>query len=358
MTIELHQLFQKAVDLKASDLLLTVNSPPTFRIHSELRLMKNEPLIAEDLNKALRTVMSPDEICEFEENGEVDICIEAGGRRFRGNIYKQRNNPAVAFRLIPAIIPNLEELGLPLVLGQMTLMPRGLILITGPTGSGKSTTLAALVSHINSQRRCHVITIEDPIEFVFTNEKSIIDQREIGRDTRNFETALRHALRETPDVLMIGEMRDIETIAAALTAAETGHLVMATLHTSTATQSIDRIIDVFPPHQQYQIRLQLSFSLLAIFSQKLMPTADGTGLVLASEYLRNIQAIANNIREGKTQLLYGILETSSRYAMQTMDNSIKHLFEKGVITKKEAIRNMEHPKLLENINMDAPRNLR
>jgi twitching motility protein PilT len=293
--------------------------------------------------------MTDAEIAEFERNGEVDMAANIEGRRFRGNVYRQRDALAAAFRLVPLNIPSISELGLPHVLTELSLASQGFILVTGPTGSGKSTTLAAMIGHINDNRRSHIITIEDPIEFVFKNRRSIVDQREVGRDTPSFASALRHSLRETPDVIMIGEMRDQDTIAAALTAAETGHLVMATLHTGSTIQAIDRIIDVFPPHQQGQIRLQLSFTLLAVLSQKLIPEKNSITQVLATELLRNTPAISNVIREGKTQMLAGILETQARMGMHTMDSSVLDLYRSGSITREEAQRRLEHPKALDQL---------
>jgi twitching motility protein PilT len=340
-------LFEAAVAQNASDLLLTANTPPVLRLHGELRFLEVPPLDPDAVRKMAYAVMSDAEIATFERDGEVDMAANVGGRRFRGNIYRQRDALAAAFRLVPMSIPGIQALGLPAALEELALVPQGFVLITGPTGSGKSTTLAAMIEHINHQRRAHVITIEDPIEFVFTSKKSIIDQREVGRDTGTFASALRHALRETPDVIMVGEMRDTETIAAALTAAETGHLVLATLHTGSTVQSIDRMIDVFPPHQQGQVRLQLSFTLLAVLTQKLIPKADGTGLALGTELLRNNPAIANLIREGKSQMLAGIIETQARLGMHTMDSSMIDLYRRGLITREDAARRMEHPQALE-----------
>jgi twitching motility protein PilT len=343
------ELFETAVRFRASDVLLTANTPPTLRVSGELRFLDLPPVDETALRKMVYAVMTDTEIAEFEKHGEVDMAANSAGRRFRGNVYRQRDSLAAAFRLVPGQIPEITELGLPTPLEELSLVPHGFILVTGPTGSGKSTTLAAMIGHINSHRRAHIITIEDPIEFVFKNRKSIIDQREVGRDTRSFAVALRHALRETPDVIMIGEMRDQETIAAALTAAETGHLVMATLHTGSTVQSIDRVIDVFPPHQQGQIRLQLSFTLLAVLSQKLVPTKDGTDLALATELLRNTPAISNLVREGKTQMLAGILETQARMGMHTMDSSILDLYRSGQISREVAARRLEHPQALDKL---------
>jgi twitching motility protein PilT len=342
-------LFEKAVEVGASDLLLTARTPPTLRVSGELRFIKMEPLDDDEVRKIVYAVMTDAEIATFERDGEVDMAANISGRRFRGNIYRQRDALSAAFRLVPLEIPAIHDLGLPRVLEELALLPQGFILVTGPTGCGKSTTLAALVEHINCNRRVHIITVEDPIEFVFKNKMSIVDQREVGRDTPSFASALRHSLRETPDVIMIGEMRDQETIAAALTAAETGHLVMATLHTGSTVQSIDRIIDVFPPHQQGQIRLQLSFTLLAVVSQKLIPDKSGEGLALATELLRNSPAISNLIREGKTQMLAGILETQARLGMHTMDSSLLDLYRAGRISREEAARRLEHPQALENL---------
>jgi twitching motility protein PilT len=340
-------LFEAAVAENASDLLLTANTPPVLRLNGELRFLERPPLDAETVRKMAYAVMTDAEIAAFERDGEVDMAANAANRRFRGNIYRQRDALAAAFRLVPMTIPEIQKLGLPAALEELSLVPQGFLLITGPTGSGKSTTLASIIEHINRHRRAHVITIEDPIEFVFNSKKSVIDQREVGRDTGSFASALRHALRETPDVIMVGEMRDTETIAAALTAAETGHLVLATLHTGSTVQSIDRIIDVFPPHQQGQVRLQLSFTLLAVLTQKLVPMADGTGLALGTELLRNNPAIANMIREGKTQMLAGVLETQARLGMHTMDSSMIDLYRRGLITREDAARRMEHPQALD-----------
>ncbi|HOX05550.1 MAG TPA: type IV pilus twitching motility protein PilT [Planctomycetota bacterium] len=340
-------LFEAAVAASASDLLLTANTPPVLRLHGELRFLEAPPLDPDAVRKMAYAVMTDAEIATFERDGEVDMAANVAGRRFRGNIYRQRDALAAAFRLVPTSIPEIQALGLPAALEELALVPQGFLLITGPTGSGKSTTMASIIEHLNRRRRAHVITIEDPIEFVFTSKKSIVDQREVGRDTQSFASALRHALRETPDVIMVGEMRDTETISAALTAAETGHLVLATLHTGSTVQSIDRIVDVFPPHQQGQIRLQLSFTLLAVLAQKLVPRADGTGLALATELLRNNSAIANLIREGKTQMLAGVLETQGRMGMHTMDSSMTDLYRRGLITREDAIRRMEHPQALD-----------
>ncbi len=349
MAYTIVDLFEKAVELKASDLLLTAKTPPTLRVSGELRFVKMAPLEEDEVRKMVYAVMTDSEIAAFERDGEVDMAANISGRRFRGNVYRQRDALSAAFRLVPLDVPGIAELGLPSALAELALLPQGFILVTGPTGCGKSTTLAALVEHVNRNLRAHIITVEDPIEFVFKNRKSIVDQREVGRDTNSFSSALRHSLRETPDVIMIGEMRDQETIAAALTAAETGHLVMATLHTGSTVQSIDRIIDVFPPHQQGQIRLQLSFTLLAVISQKLIPGGNGDGLVLATELLRNSPAISNLIREGKTQMLAGILETQARLGMHTMDSSLLDLYRAGRISREEAARRLEHPQALEKM---------
>jgi twitching motility protein PilT len=343
------QLFEAAVRFEASDVLLTANTPPTLRVGGQLRFLDSPPVDPDHLRKMVYAVMTDEEIAEFERNGEVDMAANVAGKRLRGNVYRQRDTLAAAFRLVPSDIPAIADLGLPAVMEDLALIPQGFILVTGPTGSGKSTTLAAMIGHANQHRRAHVITIEDPVEFIFRNRKSIIDQREVGRDTPSFASALRHALRETPDVIMIGEMRDQETIAAALTAAETGHLVMATLHTGSTVQSVDRIIDVFPPHQQGQIRLQLSFTLLAVLSQKLVPAKQGEGLVLATELLRNTPAISNIIREGKTQMLAGILETQAKMGMHTMDSSLLDLYRSGRISREECARRLEHPQALNKI---------
>ncbi|MCP3886652.1 MAG: PilT/PilU family type 4a pilus ATPase, partial [Propionibacteriaceae bacterium] len=251
-----------------------------------------------------------------------------------------------AFRIIPNELPNLEDLGVPKIMAELALRPQGLILITGPTGHGKSTTQAAMMDVVNSSKRVHIVTIEDPIEFLHTSKQAVVDQREVGQDTLSFAEALRHVLRQDPDVILIGEMRDLETVSTALTAAETGHLVIATLHTNDCAQTITRIVDIFPPHQQAQIRTQLSFCLIGVFSQRLLPRKGGGERVLAAELMLTNSAIAHLIREGKVQNILGIMETQGRSGMWTMDSNLKELYYNGLIERSEAMRRMKNPQTL------------
>lgn len=346
--LDIGQLLQFAVDHEASDLILTAGSPPAFRINGDLRLLSGKAMSPEAVRRLIYSALTDDQVARFEARRELDLSLTAeGGIRFRGNVFMQRNAVGAAFRLIPRVVPTLASLGLPPVMEQFALNHQGLILITGPTGHGKSTTQAAMIDAINRKRRCHVIAIEDPIEFVHTNRHSIIEQREVGMDTESFPMALRHVLRQDPDVVLIGEMRDVETMAAALTAAETGHLVLSTLHTNDTVQAVDRMLDSFPPHQQNQVRMQLSFCLLAAIAQRLLPRADGKGRVVAVEILRNNHAIANLIREAKTQSIYTVLETHAREGMTTLDNSIKSLYLRGEIARETALRRMRDPSQLD-----------
>jgi twitching motility protein PilT len=286
----------------------------------------------------------------IERQKELDFSLSATGNlRFRANVYYQKGSLAGAFRLIPRHIPTMEELGLPMSIKDLTLRMNGLILVTGPTGSGKTTTMASMIDVINETRRCHIVTVEDPIEFVHENKLSIVDQREVFADTHSFENALKYVLRETPDVILVGEMRDLETISAALTAAETGHLVIATLHTNDAVQAIDRIIDVFPPHQHNQIRIQLSFALLGVIAHQLIPRADGRGRVLATEVLIRNTAVSNHIREGKTHQTRSVMETSRKEGMITMDARLRELYEGGLISLEEISRRISSLQLVAEI---------
>jgi twitching motility protein PilT len=335
--MEISQILKFAVEKSASDVLLTVSSPPMVRINGELVPTTASPLTPEVSKRLIYSILDEHQIATFEAKKELDFSLQVKDiHRFRGNVYLQRGCVTAAFRLIPNRIPVLKELGLPPILEDLALRPQGFILVTGPTGHGKSTTQAAMVNLINQKKKVHIVTVEDPIEFVHANQKSIIDQREVGEDTLTFRDALAHMLRQDPNVILIGEMRDIDTIAAALTAAETGHLVISTLHTNDAVQSIDRLLDVFPPHQQGQVRAQLGLCLLAVLAQRLLPRADGKGRVVATELLVNNSAVANMIREGKTHQLYSVMETHAKDGMYTMDSSIKQLYLKGLITFEEA----------------------
>ncbi len=337
-----------AISKEASDLIFTVGVPPSVRIHGSISQFDVAPLTMEDTQKILYSVLNSHQIARFEEDKELDFSIQYQNKaRFRGNAFRQKGAVGAVFRLISSTIPTLTDLGLPGVLEEVCTQSQGLLLFTGPTGHGKSTTQAAMVNVINEKRRCHIITVEDPIEFLHVSQKAIIEQREVGDDTHSFASALKHVLRQNPDVIQIGELRDLESMAVALTAAETGHLVMATLHTNSAVQAVDRIIDVFPPYQQNQIRTQLSFCLTAIISQRLLPKADGQGRVPAVEILRNLPSVANLIREGKTQQIASIIETHAKVGMQTMDSVLKDMYRRGVITRDTAMKHVTSPRTLD-----------
>ncbi len=338
------RLLEAAAQCKASDLMLSAGMPPTVRIKGQLKKFDLPPLTPQEIHEMVYSLLTQDQISRFEQDRELDFSINYQDKaRFRGNAYWQKSSVAMVLRRISSVVPSLADLNLPSSLEQLCLNPQGLLLFTGPTGHGKSTTQAAIIRHISEKRAAHIITVEDPIEYLHTSNTSIIDQREVGEDTRSFAMALRHVLRQNPDVILIGELRDLESMATALTAAETGHLVLGTLHTNSAAQAIDRVIDVFPPHQQNQIRTQLSFSLLAIVSQRLLPRADGTGLIPAVEVLRNVPAIANLIREGKTQQIPSVLETQRKVGMQSMDSVLKDLYKCGTITREVAAKHMAYP---------------
>jgi len=348
--MELKELFALVAKEGASDLLISAGAPPMLRVDGQLLRTRNDVLTPEQSKKLIYSILSNEQKQQFEKDRELDFSLAAGRKhRFRVNIYLQKQAVTAAFRPIPEQIPDLKELGLPEDIGELSAASQGLILVTGPTGHGKTTTQASFIDLINNTRQCHVITIEDPIEYVHHHKKSIVDQREVGEDTRGFHEALRRILRQDPDVILIGEMRDQETIQAALRAAETGHLVMATLHTNDAIQSVDRIIDVFPGAQQQQIRFQLSMTLLAIISQRLLARQDGKGRVLAYELLKNNTAIANLIREGKTHQVYSVLETSTKDGMVTMDKCLKGLYMEGIISYDDAAANVRDVKAI----MDA-----
>ncbi|MBO8128746.1 MAG: type IV pilus twitching motility protein PilT [Peptococcaceae bacterium] len=346
------EILRVARDAGASDVHLTVDSPPFLRLHGRLlpldRAVREgwlsvndtlqQPLSEDKLWQLARKMLSSDQWNRLKEYGECDLAfaLESLGR-FRVNVYRQSGRIALAIRLLHSRISSFRELGLPPVLEQLSRKTRGLLLVTGPTGSGKSTTLAAVIDLINSERDCHIITLEDPVEYVHHHKRSLIHQREIGQDSLSFANALRAALRQDPDVILVGEMRDVETIGIAITAAETGHLVLATLHTSSAAETIDRIVDVFPPHQQQQIRLQLSNTLQGVVAQQLIPRSDQKGRVLAVEVLVATPAVRNLIREGKTYQIFSQIQTGSRYGMQSLDNALRALYQAGLITRDELI---------------------
>jgi twitching motility protein PilT len=335
----LYDLLRMMIEKNASDLHITTGSPPRLRIDGKLVNIDHPPLTPADTKALCYSVLTDAQKHKFEENNELDLSFGIKGiSRFRANIFMQRGAVAGAFRTIPFEIRGFKELGLPEITNEIVKKPRGLVLVTGPTGSGKSTTLAAIVDKINSERSDHIITIEDPIEYLHPHKKCLINQREINSDTESFRTALRYVLRQDPNVVLIGEMRDLETIEAALTVSETGHLTLATLHTNSAIQTINRIIDVFPPHQQEQIRVQLSFVLEGIFAQQLIPKKSGQGRVLAVEVLIPNPAIRNLIREDKIHQIYSMMQTGqATHGMQTMNQSLFDLYMRGLISYEDAV---------------------
>ena len=324
----------------ASDIHVTVGRPITLRINGELVSIDDYVLTPEDTRKMVREALSDSLWAQLEENGEIDSSYSLPGvGRYRINAFKQRGSYGMVLRIIPFEIPSMEALGLPKVVEELARLRRGMVLVTGPTGSGKSTTLATMVNQINHERNCHVLTLEDPIEYLHKHQEALVTQREVGSDTGSFANALRAALRQDTDVILVGEMRDLETISIALTAAETGHLVFSTLHTSGAAKTIDRIIDVFPPHQQHQVRVQLSSVIQGIISQQLLPKADGVGRVAAFEVMIATPAIRNLIREDKIHQIDTSIQTGASHKMQTMDNSLIELYRRGDITREVLMTN-------------------
>lgn len=336
--MELIELVNLGTEKKASDIHITVGRPPTLRIDGKLIAINDTLLTPEDTLELTQQALTENQMRVLEEKGELDFSFSSPGvGRYRVNAYRQRGSYGMALRIIPMTIPTMESLGLPTVLRDLARLPRGLILVTGPTGSGKSTTLASMIDQINRERNCHILTLEDPLEYLHRHNKSIVNQREIGNDSHSFGNALRGALRQDPDVILVGEMRDLETIGIAITAAETGHLVLSTLHTLGAAKTIDRVIDVFPPHQQQQIRVQLSSVLQAVISQQLLPKADDNGRVAAFEIMVANPAIRNLVREGKIHQLDSAIQTGAKQRMQTMDNSLIDLYVRGLIKKDVAL---------------------
>ncbi|MED4268827.1 type IV pilus twitching motility protein PilT [Geobacillus stearothermophilus] len=332
MKEKLEALLRAAFEYRASDVHLTVGAPPIFRVHGELKAYGQERLNPEDTEQMAKAIIPPPLWQQFQETGELDFSYGiAGVSRFRINVFKQRSCVSLAVRLIPPRIPTLEELGLPSVLKRIAEKPHGLVLVTGPTGSGKSTTLAAMIDYMNKTMSRHIITLEDPIEYLHQHGKSIIDQREVGFDTNSFAAGLRAALRQDPDVILVGEMRDLETIQTAITAAETGHLVLGTLHTASAPAAIERMIDVFPSAQQAQIRLQLASVLVAVMAQRLFPDGRKRGRTAAMEILINNAAVANLIRNEKEHQIINIMQTGRSVGMQTMEMSVRELVAAGRI---------------------------
>lgn len=356
------EILSLAFKVGASDVHLVTKSAPALRLHGALLPLDAPewrgkldtgaseiagPLSPEDTDRMAREIMTPEQYQKFQQVGELDFSYEIEGVcRFRVNAFKQRGSVSIAIRLINSTILSFQQLGLPDVLATLSRKPRGLVLVTGPTGSGKSTTLAAMIDLINRESRYHILTLEDPIEFVHEHKKCIVSQREVGQDTGSFANALRAALREDPDVILVGEMRDPETIGIAITAAETGHLVFGTLHTSSAAQTIDRIIDVFPPHQQQQIRVQLSSTIQGVVAQTLIPRIDRAGRVVAVEIMVANHAIRNLIREGKTYQIISQLQTGSKHGMQSLDTALRLLCQKKIISREEALTRAADPEAL------------
>ncbi len=335
----LYDLLRMIIEKNASDLHITTGSPPRLRIDGKLEQLDHPPLTPADTKALCYSILTDAQKHKYEENNELDLSFGVKGlSRFRGNIFMQRGAVAGAFRTIPFEIRGFKDLGLPEIVNDLVKKPRGLILVTGPTGCGKSTTLAAMIDRINSERYDHIITVEDPIEYLHQHKKCLVNQREVNADTVSFKAALKYVLRQDPDVVLIGEMRDLETIEAALTVSETGHLTLATLHTNSAVQTINRIVDVFPPYQQEQIRVQLSFVLEGILAQQLIPKKSGKGRVLAIELLVPNPAIRNLIREDKVHQIYSMMQTGqTKFGMQTMNQSLFELYTKGYLSYEDTI---------------------
>jgi twitching motility protein PilT len=344
------ELLKLAVDKNASDLHITVGRPPVLRIHGQMLDLEYEPLDGRSARNLVYSIISEEEQKKFEEELEFDFAYECeGSGRFRVNAHWDRGYVGATLRVISSRIPPLKELNMPSLLNDLCRLSSGLIVITGPTGSGKSTTMASMIDVINNERRCHIVTIEDPIEYLHHHKKSVITQREVGNDTKSFENALKRVLRQDPDVILVGEMRDPESIAMTITAAETGHLVFTTLHTVDAPQTVDRIVDIFSPHQQNQIRMQLSGTLRAVISQQLLPKANGTGRISAQEIMLSTHGVKNLIRKGETHQIYTLIQTSRQIGMQTMNQCLRDLVTSGSITKEVALLNTQNPDELKQL---------
>lgn len=348
--MDLIELLKLAVEKKASDLHLTENAPPILRVDGALKPTRLDKLTREDTKRMIYSVMDARQRDQFEKYLDFDFSIDiAGIGRCRANVHMQRGSVEAAFRIVTTEIRTIEDLLLPSVVGDLARLSDGLVLITGPTGTGKTTTLAAMVDLINEEKQALIVTVEDPIEYVHANKKSIIKQREVYSDTLSFADALKHVLRQDPNVIIVGEMRDLETIQTALTAAETGHLVLATLHTSSAAGTIDRIIDVFPPYQQEQIRVQLAASLQGVVTQQLLPKAKGAGRIVCCEVMVATPAVKHLIRERETEQIQSIIETSYSAGMRTMDRSLKDLYKRGLISYEVALGRAKYPDNFKNI---------
>jgi twitching motility protein PilT len=354
MELMIEDLMEEVIERGGSDLHLSAGLPPYIRISGKLTPTEHEPMTPESCQRLIFSMLNNTQRKQLEQTWELDCSYGVKGlARFRVNVYKDRGTYAACLRALSSKIPSMEVLGLPNIVRELSEKPRGLVLVTGPTGSGKSTTLASMINNINLTRPEHILTVEDPIEFVYEPIKSLIHQRQIGEDTKSFANALRAALREDPDVILVGEMRDLETISLAISAAETGHLVFGTLHTSSASQTVDRMVDVFPPEQQQQIRVQLSGSLVAVLSQTLVPKANPKpgefGRVMAQEIMVVTPAIANLIREGKTAQIYGAIQTGGKLAMQTLEKTLSDLYKAGTISFEAAMSKTSRPDELQRL---------
>lgn len=347
MTI--NEIFKIGVEKKASDIHLIVDKPPILRVDGELFEIKNlAQLNSQNLKKLIYSILSPRQQEVYEKNKELDISYELEGvGRFRVNLHWEKENVGMVARIINFIPPTMKEVDMPEIIYKLARLKQGLVILTGPTGCGKSTSLAAMINLINNERSCHIMTLEDPIEFIYTSKKSIIKQRQLNTDVLSFREGLKHVLRQDPNVVMVGEMRDLETIAATITLAETGHLVLATLHTYSAAQTVDRIIDIFPPYQQFQIRMQLSMTLAGVVSQRLLPKVNG-GRVAAREILINTPAVSNMVRENKIAQISTVIQTSAEEGMQSLDQDIKRLYKEKVIAEEVAQSYMINPESLED----------
>ncbi|KPK64268.1 hypothetical protein AMJ83_03315 [candidate division WOR_3 bacterium SM23_42] len=340
----IHELMRTQIDKGASDLILKVGTPATVRINGDLVTLDSTPMTAADIESGISAILTKGQLDEFQSLKEIDLSYEEPSvARFRVNVFRQQGASGMVLRSIPAHVPTLDDLRFPAILKSIMLRPRGLIIVTGPSGCGKSTTQAALINHRNENDKCHIVTVEDPIEFIQENKMALVTQREVGRDTHSFANALKFVLRQDPDVILVGEMRDLETISLAVTAAETGHVVVTTLHTSDSVSTIDRMIDVFPPHQQGQIRMQLSLNLLCVVSQNLLKRADGTGRVAAYEILIATPSVRHLIREAKTYQIGSILQTQRQQGMIAFDACLAKLVKRRITTKEEALRKALKP---------------
>ncbi len=352
--MDIAEILLEVLERGASDLHITVGLPPMIRSNGRLQALSAEPMSANRTRELIYSILTQEQRQRLETEWEIDFSYSIPGKaRFRVNAFFQRNSLGAAFRLIPVDIKSLDELGLPKALRGFCSKPRGFVLVTGPTGSGKSTTLAAIIDEVNEARHEHIMTIEDPIEFLHAHKGCVINQREVGADTQSFARALKSVLRQDPDVILIGELRDLETIQTALTAAETGHLVFATLHTQDAPQTIDRMIDVFPPHQQEQIRVQIASTIQGIVTQQLLPRRDGRGRIVACEILMPTPAVRNLIREGKTHQIYTVMQTGTKYGMQTMDYALADLVRRNLISREMADQRSSNPEDLGRLLMSG-----